>query len=176
MTSRDPFLVLSVERGASADEIRRAWRERARTVHPDVGGTDAAMQELNEALHSALAYVDVVSIVSVADSPVFVRRERDVSSFTVDVLPAECFEALLIVAGISGAISHEEPPYQLEFSLHDSDVTGALNGWCRCDLVPEAGATTVSLLVGTETSAEGISVEEVRDYLVANLNAIEWPN
>lgn len=176
MTSRDPFLVLSVERGASADEIRRAWRERARTVHPDVGGTDAAMQELNEALHSALAYVDVVSIATVANSPLLVRRERDVSSFTVDVLPAECFEALLIVAGISGAISHEEPPYQLEFSLHDSDVTGALNGWCRCDLVPEAGATTVSLLVGTETSAEGISVEEVRDYLVANLNAIEWPN
>ena len=176
MTSRDPFFVLSVERGASADEIRRAWRERARTVHPDVGGTDVAMQELNEALHSALAYVDVVPIVTVSTSPVLVRRERDVSSFTVDVLPAECFEALLIVAGISGAISHEEPPYQLEFSLHDSDVTGALNGWCRCDLVPEAGATTVSLLVGTETSAEGISVEEVRDYLVANLNAIEWPN
>ena len=176
MTSRDPFFVLSVERGASADEIRRAWRERARTVHPDVGGTDAAMQELNEALHSALAYVDVVSTVSVAATPVLFRRERDVSSFTVDVLPAECFEALLIVAGISGAISHEEPPYQLEFSLHDSDVTGALNGWCRCDLVPEAGATTVSLLVGTETSAEGISVEEVRDYLVAQLNAIEWPN
>ena len=176
MTSRDPFLVLSVERGASADEIRRAWRERARTVHPDVGGTDAAMQELNEALHSALAYIDVVSIATVSSSPLLVRRERDVSSFTVDVLPAECFEALLIVAGISGAISHEEPPYQLEFSLHDSDVTGALNSWCRCDLVPEAGATTVSLLVGTETSAEGISVEEVRDYLVANLNAIEWPN
>ena len=168
--------MLSVERGASADEIRRAWRERARTVHPDVGGTDAAMQELNEALHSALAYVDVGSIATVSSSPLLVRRERDVSSFTVDVLPAECFEALLIVAGISGAISHEEPPYQLEFSLHDSDVTGALNGWCRCDLVPEAGATTVSLLVGTETSAEGISVEEVRDYLVANLNAIEWPN
>ena len=176
MTSRDPFLVLSVERGASADDIRRAWRERARTAHPDVGGSDAAMQELNEALHSALAYVDVVSIVTLANSPVLVRRERDVSSFTVDVLPAECFEALLIVAGISGAISHEEPPYQLEFSLHDSDVTGALNGWCRCDLVPEAGATTVSLLVGTETSAEGISVEEVRDYLIANLNAIRWPN
>jgi hypothetical protein len=42
--------------------------------------------------------------------------------------------------------------------------------------VPEAGATTVSLLVGTEASSEGVSVEEVRDYLVANLNEIEWPN
>lgn len=176
MTSRDPFLVLCIERGASADEIRRAWRERARIVHPDVGGTDLAMQELNEALHSALRFVEPVHGLKVVASPLLVRRERDVSSFTVDVLPAECFEALLIVAGMSGAISHEEPPYQLEFSLHDSDVSGALNGWCQCDLVPEAGATTVSLLVGTETSAEGISVEEVRDYLVANLNAIEWPS
>jgi hypothetical protein len=64
----------------------------------------------------------------------------------------------------------------LEFSLHDSGVFGALNGWCRCELVPEAGATTVSLMVGTDDSGLGISVEEVRDYLVANLNAIEWPN
>ena len=60
--------------------------------------------------------------------------------------------------------------------MHDSGVIGALNGWCRCELVPEAGATTVSLMVGTDNSGLGISVEEVRDYLVANLNAIEWPN
>ena len=60
--------------------------------------------------------------------------------------------------------------------LWRAEVEGFLNGWCRCDLVPEAGATTVSLLVGTEESSQGISVEEVRDYLVANLNAIEWPN
>ena len=175
MATRDPFAVLLIDKTASAQDIRRAWRERARTVHPDVGGSDAAMQELNEALRIALELVGVTKV-SKAVSPVLVRRERDVSSFTVDVLPAECFEALLIVAGISGAISYEEPPYQLEFSLHDSDVTGALNAWCRCDLVPEAGATTVSLLVGTEISAEGVSVEEVRDYLVANLNAIDWSN
>ena len=63
-----------------------------------------------------------------------------------------------------------------EDPFHDAEVEGFLHGWCRCDLVPEAGATTVSLLVGTEESSQGISVEEVRDYLVANLNAIEWPN
>ena len=175
MAFADPFLLLAIDRTATPQQIRRAWREKARTMHPDAGGSDAAMQELNEALRIALELVGVPKI-SRAVSPVLVRRERDVSSFTVDALPAECFEALLIVAGISGAISHEEPPYQLEFSLHDSDVAGALNGWCRCDLVPEAGATTVSLLVGTELSSLGISVEEVRDYLVANLNAIEWPN
>ncbi len=175
MATRDPFAVLLIDKTASAQDIRRAWRERARIVHPDVGGSDAAMQELNEALRKALEFVEVAKVQKVV-APVLVRRERDVSSFTVDVLPAECFEALLLVAGISGAISYEEPPYQLEFSLHDSGVIGALHGWCRCDLVPESGATTVSLLVGIEESSQGISVEEVRDYLVSSLNAIEWPN
>ena len=173
MTTPDPYSVLSVERTATEQELRRAWREKARIVHPDVGGSDSEMQDLNEALRTALEHVGVSKNAN-TDAPVLVRRERDVSSFTVDVLPAECFEALLIVGGISGAISHEEAPYMLEFSLHDSGVNGALNGWCRCELVPEAGSTTVSLLVGTEESSQGISVEEVRNYLVANLNDIEW--
>ena len=175
MAHADPFLLLSVERTATPQEVRRAWREKARTAHPDAGGSDSAMQELNQALRQALEFVEHSKLQSTS-SPVLVRRERDVSSFTVDALPAECFEALLVVAGICGAISFEEPPYQLEFSLHDSGVEGALYGWCRCDLVPEAGATTVSLLVGTAEPTEGISVEEIRDYLVSNLNAIEWPN
>ena len=175
MAHADPFLLLSVDRTASPQEIRRAWREKARTAHPDAGGSVSAMQELNQALRQALDLVEHSKLQSTS-SPVLVRRERDVSSFTVDALPAECFEALLVVAGICGAVSHDEPPNQLEFSLHDAEVDGFLHGWCRCDLVPEAGATTVSLLVGTAESSEGISVEEVRDYLVANLNAIEWPN
>jgi len=175
VTSRDPFILLSVERTASAKEIRQAWREKARNAHPDVGGSHSAMQELNEALQRALELCAEKSVSSVGAPAVWRRRERDVSCFTVDVLPAECFEALLVVAGGCGAISYDEPPYQVEFSLHDSGVAGALQGWCRCDLVPEAGATTVSLLVGTDNASDGISVEEVRDYLVASLNAIEWP-
>ena len=175
MASADPFLLLAVDRTASPQEIRLAWRDKARTAHPDAGGSDSAMQELNEALRNALELVGVPTDLKTF-SPVLVRRERDISSFTVDALPAECFEALLVVAGICGAISHDDPPYQLEFSLHDVEVEGFLHGWCRCDLVPEAGATTVSLLVGTDESSQGISVEEVRDYLVANLNEIEWPN
>jgi hypothetical protein len=175
MDRADPFFMLSVDRTATPEEIRRAWRDKARTAHPDAGGSDFAMQELNEALRKALELVGTSKIFK-AVSPVLTRRESDVSSFTVDALPAECFEALLVVAGICGAISHDEPPYQLEFSLHDAEVEGFLHGWCRCDLVPEAGATTVSLLVGTDEVSQGVSVEEVRDYLVANLNAIEWPS
>jgi hypothetical protein len=175
MALADLFLLLSVARTATPEEIRRAWRDKARTAHPDAGGSDSAMQEVNEALRNALELIGVPKVLKTL-SPVLVRRERDVSSFTVDALPAECFEALVVVAGICGAISHDEPPYQLEFSLHDAEVEGFLHGWCRCDLVPEAGATTVSLSVGTDEPSQGISVEEVRDYLVANLNAIEWPD
>lgn len=52
MQFKDYYAVLGVERGASADEIKRAWRKLARKHHPDLSSApDAAarMQELNEA-------------------------------------------------------------------------------------------------------------------------------
>jgi molecular chaperone DnaJ len=51
MASRDFYLVLGVSRGATPDEIRNAYRMRAKTLHPDhsgEGGT-APFQELSEA-------------------------------------------------------------------------------------------------------------------------------
>jgi hypothetical protein len=45
---RDPYAILGVSRGASREEIGRAYRARAKRAHPDVGGaTSAAMQDLN---------------------------------------------------------------------------------------------------------------------------------
>jgi hypothetical protein len=48
----DPWSVLGVARGASQDEIRRAYRAAARKHHPDVGGSTARMQEINRAWDS----------------------------------------------------------------------------------------------------------------------------
>ena len=46
----DPYAVLGVHAGASDAEIRSAYRERARQLHPDVDGGDAdAMRRLNDA-------------------------------------------------------------------------------------------------------------------------------
>lgn len=46
--------VLGVSQYASRDQINAAWREKARDAHPDAGGSDAAMSELNSARDQGL--------------------------------------------------------------------------------------------------------------------------
>lgn len=48
------WVVLGVSQNATADEINRAWREKARTAHSDAGGSDAAMSEINVARDTGL--------------------------------------------------------------------------------------------------------------------------
>ena len=45
----DHYATLGVERDASAEDIRRAYRRLARDLHPDTGGDGARMSELNHA-------------------------------------------------------------------------------------------------------------------------------
>lgn len=47
--------VLGVSESSSAEEVNRAYREKARTAHPDSGGSDAAMARLNAARAQALS-------------------------------------------------------------------------------------------------------------------------
>jgi len=57
VAKRDPHLVLGVERGATAAQIKAAWRRLARSNHPDLTGDDPAavqaatrrMAEINDA-------------------------------------------------------------------------------------------------------------------------------
>jgi hypothetical protein len=45
----NPHEVLGVRPGASPDEVRAAWRRRARATHPDRGGDEEAFSEVLEA-------------------------------------------------------------------------------------------------------------------------------
>jgi molecular chaperone DnaJ len=50
MTKRDYYEILGVNKGASADEIKKAFRRLAIQYHPDKeGGDEAKFKEVNEA-------------------------------------------------------------------------------------------------------------------------------
>lgn len=94
------------------------------------------------------------------------RLEHDAPSFTIDVLPVEAFEALLVVTAWHGDVLVDDPPYLLEVHLHDPAPC-----WCRLELLPEAGGTIVNLSV--LPAVPGVpTAEEVRDLWVASLNAL----
>src|SRR4051794_23002789 len=46
---RDYYEVLGIGKGASADEIKKAFRQAAVKHHPDRGGDEAKFKEINEA-------------------------------------------------------------------------------------------------------------------------------
>jgi DnaJ domain len=57
---RSCWEVLGVQRGASREEIDRAYRTKALRLHPDHGGSDAAMAELNAARDEALKALETL--------------------------------------------------------------------------------------------------------------------
>lgn len=55
VTARDPHEVLGLRPGAGRDEIEAMFRVRAKRAHPDAGGSEEAMAELNAARDALLA-------------------------------------------------------------------------------------------------------------------------
>lgn len=187
----DPFRLLGLTREATLDEVRRARRSLARAAYPDVGGDERRMQELNAAFEAAVAHVtgrrplppvaapDVAPTRSTSTGGSFGRRRRvvqppfrrhvqyDTPSFTMDALPAEAFEALLVVTSWIGEVLVDDPPYVLEAFLSEPSPC-----WCRLELLPDAGASTVNLVVAPVEGQAAPEADDVRDVWVANLNRL----
>ena len=182
--SADPYAVLGVDPSATLAELSTARRRLAKCLHPDHGGDASAMQALNAAFEEALRRLSEPA----AASPVAGRPpepsapqatatrtgrrtvrgvQHDAPSFTIDVLPVEAYEALLVVTSWMGEVLVDEPPYLLEVFLHDPSPC-----WCRLDLVPDAGATTVSLMVAALEGDPAPDIDSVRDEWVGNLNRL----
>ncbi len=159
----DPFAVLGVSPDATPDEVRSARRRLAAEFHPDHGGDAVRMGEINAAF-------DVV-IAQLADRavpvPAYRGVQHDSPSFTIDCLPVDAFEALLVVTSWMGEVLVDDPPYVLEVHLTEPGPC-----WCRLDLVPDAGGSTVTLTVASVDGDPAPDVEAVRDAWVANLNRL----
>ena len=96
---------------------------------------------------------------------------HDVASFTIEALPAEAFEALLIVGSWLGEVIADEPPYQLDVVLGEP-----FGCWCRLDLVPDAGASTVAVTLASLDGRPVPDLDAVRDAWVADLNTLGRPD
>src|SRR5687768_5197042 len=53
MAQRDPYAVLGVDRKASADDIKKAYRKLARKYHPDRNPDDASAEERFKEIQAA---------------------------------------------------------------------------------------------------------------------------
>lgn len=182
----DPFRQLGLDRSsADADAVRRARRQLARENHPDVGGDAETMRAVNAAAAAALAEIEGARrssgapsgpAPSSAASPDHnagggaVRVDR--CSFTIEVLPVDAHEVLCVAAAWLGEVVDDDPPYLLEVDMHDP-----LRAWCRLELVPDAGGTTVSLGVSATHGLDGYpapvpDVDRVRDLWVDTVNRL----
>lgn len=177
----DPFRRLGLAAGATADDVRRARRELAKQAHPDVGGDAAEMRSINDAAAAALRTLADASgsapITTTAPpspesgsaSPSWESSRRDAPSFTVEALPVETFEALLLAAAALGEVEDDDPPYGLDVLM-----SAPLGCWCHLAVVPDAGASTVSITVAPEPDRVPPPIEHVRDAWITELNALDW--
>ena len=192
----DPFAVLGVPRSATIADVRAARRKLARELHPDTGGDERQMREVNAAFDAVIAHLTgrrplpdapAPSTTGSAGEPTSTRGERprrgpapsrprvdwrpqvqhDAPSFVIEALPAEAFEALLVVTSWIGEVIVDEPPYLLDVLLAEP-----YECWCRLELVPDAGASTVSLTVVGVEGRPAPDVEQVRDLWVVELNRL----
>ncbi len=180
----DPFAVLGLSPDATLAEVRAARRRLAKEVHPDRGGDPDRMRELNAAFEAAvralLTPTPEPSPAPTGPPPGGSRRplgsrwvgrwvDHDDPSFTVGALPAEAFEALVLVCGWYGEPLDDDPPYVLVVHLFDP-AECVVRLW----LVPEAGASTVSISVAPVEGGPWPppTAEQVRDLLVHGLNEL----
>jgi hypothetical protein len=178
--SPDPFGVLGLPASASLEEVRAARRRLAKALHPDRGGDERRMQEVNAAFDLAVRSILRPTLPPRGDpgpdeaSPVTARRtgrpaprtygrvQRDDAAFVVHAPLDVAFEALVGAAGRIGSLGALDHGELIEFRL------GPPRAAVRLTLLPEGLGTMVSILtVGAR------SVEEVRDVLIAALQGVE---
>lgn len=157
MTRDEAEAVLGLVGPYDDKKLRDHWRRAAREHHPDRGGSNDLMARINDA-YSVLTTIDETVFSPVPSEPNrrsspkedVVVRSVDRPAFVIDALPVVAFETLLLAARVLGDVIDDDPPYVLETLIEHSGTTT----WCRLDLVPDAGSSTVSITTDGRVSAD----------------------
>jgi len=176
-TLHDCWEILELGPGSSRLQIIEARRRLSLIHHPDRGGSVERMSRINRAADDLLAVISVedVTAESANSTPLGGASSKNVitvdrPSFTIDVLPVEAFEYLLLAAVALGELVDDDPPYALELIVRGWPSSGE-EALCRFELVPDAGATTVSIMmIGQERTLD--DVENLRDLFVREINEL----
>ncbi len=161
----DPYQVLGVDPGAAWSEVRSARRRLAKSLHPDLhtaetqGEAAQRMAAVNRAFDQLLASR---SSPREAGEPVEAGASPAVGmGFTVDALPVDAFEAVLLAAVELGDVVQLDEPYLLGVLL---DYPGPCH--CLLELAPEAGGTHVTVEVAPRSFGRCPPEHDVRDAFV----------
>ena len=166
---RDPWAVLGVAPGSSWEDVRSAYRRLAKTVHPDITGSDASrMAEINRAFGElALSRAPEPAPVPAPPAPPAPVSQLDEAGFSIDVLPVEAFDLVYMAAASLGDPWVIDEPYQLVARL-DPPLA------CRAhiDLVPEAGGSIVTFRIEPLRGFDPPSARRVTGAFVAELQRL----
>ena len=158
------YKLFGLTQTASIDEIIQARRFLALEFHPDRGGSDEHMALVNLAFDEIMNWLrqqqsqPVQVLIPKGPSAIDVDRP----SFVINALPVIAFELLLLAGRIIGDVALDDPPYLLEVQIEDPVLT-----WCRLEVLPESGSSSVSLMVDGQTNALS-----VRDLWIRTINEI----
>lgn len=166
MKRTDAMRLLGLDGNFCADDLRRARRRALIVHHPDHGGSREALADVERA-YDLLGKQTSVAPPATRGSSTRVRRGTDRPSFTVDVLPVDAFEILLLAAAELADVCDDDPPYRLEVRMSDPVDT-----WITFEVVPDAGSSTVSITVD---SSSGVDIEEIRDLWITTINGLRTP-
>ena len=185
----DPLRALGLGPDADADDVRAARRRLARQVHPDAGGDNAAMASINDAAARALHELERPRDQAAGDDDGGAtppRAATTAGTMTTTWSSGRCGSTTSRRSrwrrcrsrrsrrcssrrGWLGEVIDDDPPYRL-----DVHMTEPFECWCRFDVVPDAGASTVSLTVAAWAESPVAPVEQVRDVWVDVLNRLDW--
>lgn len=169
MTIEDDRVLLGLDSDFALSDVHEARRRLSLVHHPDRGGDARLMSAINAAADRLLTQEPIHVSTPPAENLRPTRQsgshhDVDRPSFVVEALPVVAHEVLLIAASTIGEVLDDDPPYLIEFAIAHGDGE---RSWCRAELVPDAGASTVSLIVDGRADAE-----RVRDLLVQEINQL----